>query len=147
MPAHGGILGFDDRWQAEALPHAIERELPSGARIRAVSPPYLLATKLGAFKGRGRGDFLGRRDFADIVPAAYSTRRDSSMAWQGPCAPTPRARSASTTSSCLHCTTSPIKRSAHDLPRPREVVQAVAHARRTTGVGAVELISTSPRSA
>jgi predicted nucleotidyltransferase len=56
-----------NRWQAEALPHAIERELPSGARIRAVSPPYLLATKLEAFKGRGRADFLGSRDFADIV--------------------------------------------------------------------------------
>ena len=67
MPARGGILGFENRWQAEALPHAIERELPSGARIRAVSPPYFLATKLEAFKGRGRGDFLGSRDFADIV--------------------------------------------------------------------------------
>ena len=67
MPARAGILGFENRWQAEALPHAIERELPSGARIRAVSPPHLLATKLEAFKGRGRGDFLGSRDFADIV--------------------------------------------------------------------------------
>jgi hypothetical protein len=67
MPARAGILGFENRWQAEALPHAIERELPSGARIRAVSPPYLLPTKLEAFKGRGRGDFLGSRDFADIV--------------------------------------------------------------------------------
>src|SRR5947207_12600917 len=67
MPARAGILGFENPWQAEALPHAVERELPSGARIRAVSPPYLLATKLEAFKGRGRGDFLGSRDFADIV--------------------------------------------------------------------------------
>jgi nucleotidyltransferase AbiEii toxin of type IV toxin-antitoxin system len=67
MPTHADIIGFENRWQAEALPHAIERELPSGARIRAVSPPYLLATKLEAFKGRGHGDFLGSRDFADIV--------------------------------------------------------------------------------
>jgi hypothetical protein len=35
--------------------------------IRALSPPYLLATKLEAFKGRGDGDFLGSRDFADII--------------------------------------------------------------------------------
>lgn len=67
MPARAEILGFENRWQAEALPHAVSRELPSGTHIRAVSPPYLLATKLEAFKGRGHGDFLGSRDFADIV--------------------------------------------------------------------------------
>jgi hypothetical protein len=67
MPARGELLGFKNDWQAAALPHAIERELPSGARIRAVSPPYLLATKLEAFGGRGRGDLLGSRDFGDIV--------------------------------------------------------------------------------
>jgi predicted nucleotidyltransferase len=67
MPARAEILGFENRWQAEALPHAVERELPSGVTIRAVSPPYLLATKLEAFKGRGRSDFLGSRSFADIV--------------------------------------------------------------------------------
>jgi hypothetical protein len=55
MPANASILGFENRWQAEALPFAVERELPSGAWIRAVPPPYLLATKLEAFKGRGRG--------------------------------------------------------------------------------------------
>ena len=67
MPARATILGFENRWQAEALPHAVERELPSGAKIRAISPPYLLATKIEAFNGRGRGDFLGSRDFEDIV--------------------------------------------------------------------------------
>jgi hypothetical protein len=59
MPSQPGILGFENRWQGAAIPHAIERELPSGAPIRAVSPPYLLATKLAAFKGRGKRDFLG----------------------------------------------------------------------------------------
>jgi predicted nucleotidyltransferase len=67
MPLDASILGFENRWQAAALPHAVGRELPSGTIIRAVSPPYLLATKLEAFKGRGRGDFLGSRDFADII--------------------------------------------------------------------------------
>jgi hypothetical protein len=67
MPANASILGFENRWQEEALPFAAERELPSGAWIRAVPPPYLLATKLEAFNGRGRGDFLGSADFADIV--------------------------------------------------------------------------------
>ncbi len=35
--------------------------------IRAASPTYLLAMKLEAFAGRGRGDFLGSRDFEDIA--------------------------------------------------------------------------------
>jgi hypothetical protein len=67
MPSEPSILGFDNRWQGAAIPHAIGRELPSGATIRAVSPPYLLATKLEAFKGRGKRDFLGSRDFGDII--------------------------------------------------------------------------------
>jgi hypothetical protein len=67
MPADPAILGFANRWQAAALPHAIERELPSGAKIRAAPPTYLLATKIEAFKGRGEGDFLASRDLADIV--------------------------------------------------------------------------------
>jgi hypothetical protein len=67
MPSEPGILGFDNRWQGAAIPHAILRVLPSGATIRAVSPPYLLATKLVAFKGRGNRDFLGSRDFDDII--------------------------------------------------------------------------------
>ncbi len=40
MPSEPGILGFDNRWQGAAIPHAIERELPSGATTRAISPPY-----------------------------------------------------------------------------------------------------------
>jgi len=67
MPSEPGILGFAEGWQSAAIPHAVGRELPSGARIRAVSPPYLLADKLEAFKGRGNRDFLGSRDFSDII--------------------------------------------------------------------------------
>jgi hypothetical protein len=67
MPAEPSILGFENRWQAASIPHAVERELPSGARIRAASPPYLLATKVEAFKSRGRSAFLTSRDFADII--------------------------------------------------------------------------------
>jgi hypothetical protein len=65
--SQAGILGFDNHWQGAGAPQATERALPSGTVIRALSPPYLLATKLEAFKGRGNGDFLGSRDFADII--------------------------------------------------------------------------------
>lgn len=67
MATDAAIMGFENRWQALAIPHAEERELPSGARIRAVTPPYLLTTKLEAFKGRGDGDHLGSRDLEDVV--------------------------------------------------------------------------------
>lgn len=67
MPADASILGFANRWQRAALPFAVERTLPSGAKLRAVSPPYLLATKIEAFHGRGRNDFLASADFEDII--------------------------------------------------------------------------------
>jgi hypothetical protein len=67
MPADPALLGFENRWQGAAIPHAIERELPSGAKIRAAPPTHLLATKIEAFKGRGEGDFMVSRDLADII--------------------------------------------------------------------------------
>jgi hypothetical protein len=67
MPADATILGFENRWQGASIPHAVERVLPSGARIRAAPPAYLLATKVEAFNGRGGWDFLGSRDFGDMI--------------------------------------------------------------------------------
>lgn len=67
MPTDASILGFANRWQAAAVPYALERELPTGTRIAAVSPPFLVATKLEAFAGRGRNDYMGSSDFADVV--------------------------------------------------------------------------------
>lgn len=67
MPTDAELLGFENRWQREAYPHAEEITLPSRTRIRAVSPAFMLATKLEAFLGRGEGDLPGSRDFTDIV--------------------------------------------------------------------------------
>ena len=67
MPTDASILGFANPWQGAAVPHAIDRRLPSGRSIAAVSPPYLLATKLEAFADRGHDDHIASRDFADIV--------------------------------------------------------------------------------
>jgi hypothetical protein len=35
--------------------------------ILATRPDYLLATKIEAFNGRGHEDFLGSRDFGDMI--------------------------------------------------------------------------------
>lgn len=67
MPVAGRLLGFENPWQAAAMPHVARRALPSGAEIRAVTPPYLVATKLSAFEGRGGGDHLASRDLEDII--------------------------------------------------------------------------------
>lgn len=67
MPGDAAILGFENRWQRPGLEHAKTLSLPSGQRIRAISPPYLLATKLEAWNGRGGGDHLRSHDLEDVI--------------------------------------------------------------------------------
>jgi hypothetical protein len=67
MPTEATILGFENHWQKEAFPHAVPIELPSGRIIQAVPPPYLLATKLEAFRSRGEGDLFRSHDFEDLI--------------------------------------------------------------------------------
>lgn len=67
MPTDEAILGFTNRWYEAALQAAETVSLPSGKPIRAVTPPYLLATKIEAFRGRGRDDYLASVDFEDLV--------------------------------------------------------------------------------
>jgi predicted nucleotidyltransferase len=67
MPTHPEILGFGNEWYQPAFDAALWRELPSGKKIRMVSAPYFLATKLAAFEGRGRGDYMMSHDMEDIV--------------------------------------------------------------------------------
>lgn len=67
MPSEASILGFENQWQRPALDHVETLSLPSGQRIRAISPPYLLATKLEAWSGRGGGDHLRSHDLEDVI--------------------------------------------------------------------------------
>jgi predicted nucleotidyltransferase len=67
MPTHPEILGFGNEWYQPAFDSAVWRALPSGKKIRMVSAPYFLATKLAAFEGRGRGDYMMSHDMEDIV--------------------------------------------------------------------------------
>ena len=67
MPTEPAILGFENLWQGESFQHAEKISLPDGSVINVVQPPYLLATKLDAFRTRGKRDFLGSRDFGDVV--------------------------------------------------------------------------------
>jgi len=67
MPTDKAILGFGNDWYRPAMVAATEISLPSGKTIWMVTAPYFLATKLAAFDGRGRGDFMMSHDVEDIV--------------------------------------------------------------------------------
>jgi len=67
MPQEESVLGFSNSWYQHALETAVERELPSGTRIRAARPPSILATKLAAWRGRGKGDLLRSLDLHDVL--------------------------------------------------------------------------------
>lgn len=67
VPLESRLAGFEGHWHRPGVANFEVRELPSGIRIRAVPPPFLLATKLEAFADRGGDDCLASRDFEDIV--------------------------------------------------------------------------------
>ncbi|MHB8399769.1 MAG: hypothetical protein ACYDCI_12700 [Candidatus Limnocylindrales bacterium] len=67
MTTRSEILGFGNEWYQPAFEAAMVVELPSGKRIRMVTAPYFLATKLAAFDGRGKGDYVTSHDMEDIV--------------------------------------------------------------------------------
>jgi len=67
MPTDSKILGFGNEWYVPAIENAEVIVLPSGHKIRMVSAPYFLITKLEAFEGRGNGDYLLSHDIEDVV--------------------------------------------------------------------------------
>jgi len=67
MPSSSGILGFSNRWYADAITHSTVREIEPGVAIRVATAPYLIAMKLDAFAGRGDGDYVASHDVEDIV--------------------------------------------------------------------------------
>lgn len=67
MPTKPEILGFGNEWYQPALDAAVVVALPSGKRIRMVTASYFLATKLAAFDGRGKGDYVMSHDMEDFV--------------------------------------------------------------------------------
>ncbi|MGI9067639.1 MAG: hypothetical protein ACR2HX_14730 [Pyrinomonadaceae bacterium] len=67
MPLDEKILGFSNRWYKPAIDSAHEFEIEPGVRIRVVTAPYFCATKLEAFRGRGKGDYLESHDLEDLI--------------------------------------------------------------------------------
>ena len=67
MPTLPEVLGFSNRWYPLAAQTAQSVDLPDGVRIRVVSAPAFVATKLEAFLGRGKGDYLFSHDLGDVT--------------------------------------------------------------------------------
>lgn len=67
MPTDASVLGFSNNWYGEAIATAQEIALRNGLKIRLVSAPAFVATKLEAFLSRGRGDFLSSHDLEDVL--------------------------------------------------------------------------------
>ena len=67
MPTDENILGFSNRWYLPAIKNSVTIELEPDFEIRLVTAPFFLATKLEAFFGRGKGDYLVSHDLEDII--------------------------------------------------------------------------------
>jgi hypothetical protein len=67
MPLDEKILGFSNRWYRAAMETAVWRRLTGELQIRLVTPLLFLATKLEAFKDRGKRDYFGSRDLKDFI--------------------------------------------------------------------------------
>lgn len=61
------ILGFANKWYAEAFSHAQQVNLDNEHTIKIFTSPYFIATKLEAYKNRGGNDGRTSTDFEDIV--------------------------------------------------------------------------------
>lgn len=67
MPTDKSVLGFSNKWYKDAQSNAISKTINDFIIIKIISAPYFLATKLEAFKDRGRQDFLLSHDLEDII--------------------------------------------------------------------------------
>ena len=67
MPDDESVLGFSNRWYKDAMQTATHYVLTEQVTINLVHPVYFIATKLEAFKGRGKGNVLASRDIEDIL--------------------------------------------------------------------------------
>lgn len=66
MTTTSEAMGFSERWYAEAFSTAEGMELPDGTMIRVIRSPLFLATKLSAWRDRGKGDYYAQ-DLEDLL--------------------------------------------------------------------------------
>lgn len=60
-------VGPTNRWYADAVANAAVHRLADDLEVRVITPLFFVATKLEAFRGRGRGDYLASHDLEDVL--------------------------------------------------------------------------------
>lgn len=66
MPTDERILGFSNRWYADAFRNAQDIVI-EGLTFKLIKAIYFLGTKLEAFYGRGKGDYMASHDMEDFI--------------------------------------------------------------------------------
>lgn len=67
MPTDSSILGFSNRWYPAGLRTAITYNLNDEVSISIFTSPYFIASKMEAFKTRGKSDLYWSHDLEDII--------------------------------------------------------------------------------
>jgi hypothetical protein len=67
MPTDPSILGFTNQWYSVGLKTAVDHTLREKESIRIFTTPYFIASKMEAFKTRGKGDVYASHDLEDII--------------------------------------------------------------------------------
>ena len=67
MPTDPSVLGFSNLWYVEGVKNSITCSLTERQSIQIFSSPYFIASKMEAFKTRGKGDLFGSHDLEDII--------------------------------------------------------------------------------
>jgi predicted nucleotidyltransferase len=67
MPTDESILGFSNKWYVMGFKIAIDAAIDKQHKVKIFPVTYFIASKLEAFKDRGRNDGRTSTDFEDIV--------------------------------------------------------------------------------
>jgi len=67
MPSDDSSIGVSNIWYKPGFKYLQQTAFKDGTNINILPFPYFLATKLEAFKDRGKNDFYGSHDFEDII--------------------------------------------------------------------------------
>ena len=67
MPTNDPTIGFNNPWYEDGFKHSVLHEIDDRHKVRILSGPYFIASKLEAFKNRGNNDGRTSHDFEDII--------------------------------------------------------------------------------
>lgn len=78
MPTNDESLGFNSKWYSEGFKQAVDYIIDETVTVKILTATYFIATKLEAFKDRGKNDGRTSQDFEDIIYVL----ENRSVVWQ-----------------------------------------------------------------